>query len=170
MHDPIAALEAEAEALRADRRAARRTPAAKEARNRGRAQRNRGYRAENRLRHRLKRFGFARVPGSGRWGGSWSGDLRRPAGRAIAVIEVKHRRADWPAIRGAMETARQRGEPWVLQGQHKQVRGWLQQGGGSDALILDSGERAEPLVVLRISTFERLLEEAGYRGEGDEER
>ncbi len=118
-----------------DRRAAnarsRKTPQAKEARNRGRAQRGRGYRAEKRIADRMAQFGWRRVPLSGAAGGSWSGDLRSDG--PLAVIEVKHRQADWPGLRR-----------------------WLAQG-GAEALVLDAGAAKEPLVVLELKTLERLL-------------
>jgi len=96
--------------------------------------RSRGYRSEKRAEKVLGRYGFRRVPLSGR-APSWPGDLVRENGKAVARIENKRRKRGFLLLRR-----------------------WLS---GADALRLDSpGE--EPLYILREEVFLRLLEEAGY--------
>ncbi|BDG61909.1 hypothetical protein [Caldinitratiruptor microaerophilus] len=138
--DVLDRLEAEGRKRRVERRAARHTPEAKEKRNRGRTQARRGYRAEKEIEARLERFGFRRVPLSGRLGGRYSGDLRREGSGVLTVLEVKRR-----------------------QGGQKQLRAWLAQG-GAQGLVLVPGGGDEPVAAMTLSTLERLLEEAGYLG------
>lgn len=142
--DEIDALVEQGKEERAKASARQHTPEAKAQRNRGRAQRNRGYRAEKRVESRLAKFGFERVPLSGAAGGSWRGDLRRRGeGKAIAVVEVKHRKNGWATLRK-----------------------WLAQGGGVDVLCLDEGAAKDILFVLPEKIFLALLSEAGYETEG----
>lgn len=104
----------------------------------GRIQKQRGYRAEKLIEARLSRFGFVRVPLSGRVGGRFSGDLRREGRGALKVLEVKQRR-----------------------GQQKQLREWLAQG-GAQGVVLVPGGGGEPLAIMLLSQLEELLAEAGY--------
>jgi hypothetical protein len=136
--DELAALERQG---REERKAAKtKTPEQKAARNRGRAQRNRGYRSENRAQKILKRFGFQRVPFSGRIDG-WDGDLERRVrdGRVLVTGENKHRKADWVTLRK-----------------------WLTSEKNIDFLRLDAGAAKDALWVIPESKMLMLLEEAGY--------
>lgn len=138
MTDELDLLEAQGRAERAVAKAERNTPANKGARNRGRAQRNRGLRCERKFAQGLAEYGFRRVPMSGAMGGGseddpWSGDINRREG-IVRRVEVKRR-----------------------EGGCKQIRAWLEQG-GADALLVDTGGRDMPLVVVRLDTFKRYLE------------
>lgn len=106
--------------------------------NHGRAQKARGYRAEKAVEALLAPFGFRRMPISGAAGGFFAGDLRRDPGKALVVAEVKRR-----------------------QGCDLTLRKQLAQG-GAHFLVRVPGHGDEPLVVVTMATFRRLLEEAGY--------
>jgi len=106
--------------------------------NNGRTQKQRGYRAEKLIEARLKPYGYKRQIMSGALGGDFSGDLRRYAGGAVDIVEVKQRK-----------------------GAQKGMREMLAQG-GAKMLVIVPGGGAEPLAVLELGTLEELLQEAGY--------
>lgn len=141
-------LEEDGKNLRKARSALRKTPEAKAKRESGRKQKRRGYRSEKEAETQLKAFGFRRVPLSGSLGGSLSGDLRRDIedGRVLRKLENKRRA-----------------------GGFKTLYDWLQQGDGNDFVRIDSGGRREALYVIPEAKMLMLLEEAGYRVNGDGE-
>lgn len=104
----------------------------------GRRSKRAGYVAEKRVETALEAFGFRRMVMSGALGGELSGDLRRPKGKTVTVLEVKRRK-----------------------GQQTQLRRWVTQG-GADALVIDTGAGAELLVVMLLGRFHGLLVEGGY--------
>lgn len=125
------------------KRQARKAPERKAKLKQGRARKAAGYRCEKTMEVHLGRYGFKRMLLSGALGGSHSGDLRRTRGpnesvRAIEVVEVKRRH-----------------------GQQTQLRRWLEQG-GAHLLIVDTGQQAEPLCVVTLTTLRKLLDEGGY--------
>jgi hypothetical protein len=94
----------------------------------------------------LRPYGFRRMVMSGALGGDHAGDLRRPLDPAheLHVLEVKRRA-----------------------GGQRCIRRWLVQGGAQGVLLPgDRGE--EPLAVLSLDVFRRLLAEAGYAGGTDD--
>lgn len=143
MMDELDFLEEQGKKEREEKKKQRKSPQARQKKNYGRAQRNRGLKVEREMAKRLSRFGFERVPLSGAMGGSWSGDLRRMKmdGRVVGKIEVKRRENSF-----------------------KTLEDWLTQGGGVDVVIIDPAYGREELVVMHLSIFEKLLEEAGYDG------
>jgi hypothetical protein len=145
--DPLMAqLEAEGRkartASKATRRFERRSGERRAVTVGGRRSKRAGYNAEKRIEAMLADYGFQRVPMSGALGGRLSGDLRRDMAdflpRSIVMAEVKRRR-----------------------GQQTQLRRWVEQS-GSTLLVLDTGEGAEPLCVMLMEQFKRLLAGAGY--------
>lgn len=149
--DPLAQLEAEGRAQKQasarQRRVEKRAGERRVAVVGGRRSKRAGYRAEKLVEGILAAYGWTRVPMSGALGGSLSGDLRRdmahgdarPDKRALNLCEVKRRA-----------------------GQQAQLRRWVSQG-GADFCVIDTGQGAEPLVVLLMGAFTRVLDEAGYR-------
>lgn len=141
MTDPLAALEAEGIAARAaeraERKAERKAAKQSDASKRGRNNKRKGYKAEKKMESLLEDYGFRRVVMSGALGHGkddpLSHDIRRDSG-IVRHIEVKRRT-----------------------GGCKQIRGWLEHA-QSDALLIDTGGRDVPLVVMSIDLFKRYLE------------
>lgn len=104
----------------------------------GRSPKRKGYHYEKQMEAKLSRFGFKRMTMSGALGGEHSGDLRRPDGRFLTVLEVKRRK-----------------------GGQKTLRRWMAQG-NAQGLLLPGGREADDLVVLPLSSLAALLAEAGY--------
>lgn len=139
-------IEAAGQGDRAAAKAERKTPTQLAKRNRGRCQKARGYRAEKAVEESLAPCGFKRVPLSGSLGGALAGDIARciagrfvQEGRAVERLEVKRR----------------------VSGQ-RLLRRWLNQGGGMDAVVIDTGGADDQLVVMALPTLVRLLFEGGY--------
>lgn len=141
MTDELAALEAEGiaerAAERAERKAERKANKQTEASKRGKRNKRKGYEVEKKFEKLLGEYGFKRVALSGALGHGkddpMSHDLRRDTGIA-RHIEVKRRT-----------------------GGCKQIRGWLEHA-QSDALLIDTGGRDVPLVVMHLDAFKRYLE------------
>lgn len=156
MDDTLAQLEAEGRAQKQasskQRRFEKRVGERRVAVVGGRRSKRAGYASEKRTEAILAPYGWKRVPMSGALGGSLSGDLRRdmahgdakPDKKALNLCENKRRA-----------------------GQQTQLRRWVSQS-GADFLVLDTGQGAEPLVVLLMGTFTRVLDEAGYRQGGEQ--
>lgn len=104
----------------------------------GRRSKRKGYEAEKKAERLMAPFGFSRMPLSGALGGRWGGDLRGDPSKALHVVEVKLRR-----------------------GMQTMMRKWLAQG-NAHLLVVDTGQGAEPLAVLNLSTLLLVLDEAAY--------
>jgi len=119
----------------------------------GRRPKRASYRSEKAIELQLALYGFRRVPRSGALGSYdplLAGDLRREAAwppRVVDRLEVKRRKGSCRAIRK-----------------------WLAQRENVRALVVETGGRETPLVVLPMPIFRLLLAEAHYDHEPAEGR
>ena len=116
---------------KAERKEFKKTTASK----RGKRNKRKGYECEKKFERMLSEFGFKRVPLSGALGGgndTLTGDIRREEG-IIKHFEVKRR------TNGC-----------------KTLRKWLEQN-NADALLIDTGGRDIPLVVMSVDTLKLYL-------------
>lgn len=150
--------EAERAARREAKKAKRKDPIRRQLKANGRACRNRGRDFEKLVTARIARFGFKRVPGSGMFGGSLSGDIRRECTYLTLRRDDGVTWSNGPASVRKIECKRQEAE-------QRFVRAALAQGGGSQVVVIGK-PGIEPIAYMELAQLEHLLREAGYEVTG----
>lgn len=140
------------------KKAKRKDPIRRQLKANGRACRNRGRDFEKLVTARIARFGFKRVPGSGMFGGSLSGDIRRECTYLTLRRDDGVTWSNGPASVRKIECKRQEAE-------QRFVRAALAQGGGSQVVVIGK-PGIEPIAYMELAQLEHLLREAGYEVTG----